>query len=143
MRPRGGPRRASSTVHTRDTFFRIVSQESLVCPRCADKTSVYPRHGPFDSLGEWVGLERYICTRCRRGFWHRAERRRRDEGGPVLEREGTAEPVRHDHDPAEPSRPDAALDALDVAPGPSAPGPPNLVALDEELARLRGKRKRR
>ena len=61
----------------------------------------------------------------------------------MLEGGGTAEPVRHDHDPAEPSRPDAALDALDVAPGPSAPVPPNLVALDEELARLRGKRKRR
>ena len=58
----------------------------------------------------------------------------------MLEREGTAEPVRRDHDPAETSRPDAALD---VASGPSAPGPPNLVALDEELARLRGKRKRR
>jgi hypothetical protein len=61
----------------------------------------------------------------------------------VLEGEGTAEPARHDHDPAETSRPDAALAALDAAADPSAPGPPNLAALDAELARLRGKRKGR
>jgi hypothetical protein len=88
-----------------------------------------------------VGLERYICTRCRRGFWHRPEPRQSAERRPAPE--GAAETEQHDHEPAQTSLPDAALAALDIAPGPSPSGPPNLAALDEDLARLRGKRKRR
>jgi len=88
-----------------------------------------------------MGLERYTCTRCRRGFWHRSSSRP-DTGqpGPDLAPYPTAyDPAAHDHDAAA----DAALVALDVTHDPSTPAPPDLAALDEELARLRGKRKRR
>lgn len=87
-----------------------------------------------------MGLERYTCTRCRHGFWHRLEERRR-VAPPVPD--GAAPLERHDRDVAEAPAPDAALAALDPGPGAAAPGPPDLAALDEELARLRGTRRRR
>ncbi|HEX9187500.1 MAG TPA: hypothetical protein VGB87_10535 [Vicinamibacteria bacterium] len=126
-------------------MFRVFGQPSLVCPRCAGEDGLYPGHGPFASLGEWVGLDRYICTRCRRSFWHRAVPRREHEWHVAG---GAAGPDRPDHDevPAEADSPDralAALAALDTAPGAEAPAPPDLAALDQELARLRGRRKRR
>jgi hypothetical protein len=89
-----------------------------------------------------VGLERYTCTRCRGGFWHRSSSRP-DTGQrrPDLAPYPTAyHPAAHDHDAAAAN---AAFVALDVTHDSSTPAPTDLAALDEDLARLRGKRKRR
>lgn len=108
--------------------FRLHRTHTLACTRCGSE-DVYPDTGPFGALGEFVGRGRYACRSCRRPFWTRAwVAPPHSADGPVLG----------------PRRPRAAtsLVALDdqAAPPTAAPRtatPPDLTALDAELARLR------
>jgi len=114
---------------------------SLECPRCG-RADAYPAPGPFGVVSEIVGLSRFACRACRRHFWQRIGAMLESPFGPeAASDDGLAfEP------PVEPTRP-TALEGLDAvaAPGPAAP--PDLSALDSEMARLRetarGSRSRR
>jgi hypothetical protein len=105
---------------------RILSRSSrtdtIACTRCGSE-DVYPDVGPFAALGEFVGRGRYACRSCRRPFWSRAwVAPPHSAEGPTL-----ASPRR---------RRAASLAALDQPPHAATPGPPDLTALDAELARL-------
>ena len=114
---------------------------SLECPRCG-RGDVYPAPGPFGIVSEIVGLSRFACRACRRHFWQRVGATLESPFGPVAESDdGLAfEP------PVEPTRP-TALEGLDAVTAHASPAPPDLSALDSEMARLReaarGSRSRR
>jgi len=112
---------------------------------------VYPAPNPLIALGDILGLERYTCVRCRRTFWRKAaalpdvarvEPGDSDEPGPE---EFTTPAESSPPDGTEAAREDTVvpLAALDAEPAPPSPGPADLATLDADLARLRGKRKKR
>jgi hypothetical protein len=96
--------------------------DTLACTHCGSE-DVYPDVGPFGALGGFVGRGRYACRSCRRPFWTRAW-----VTPPHSDEERTLASPRR--------RRAASLAALDQPPVAAPPGPPDLAALDAELARL-------
>jgi hypothetical protein len=111
---------------------RVFRAEALVCSHCGS-TELYPYAGLFGELGGVLGRVRYACRGCRRHSWRRpdAEVPREPSNEPQLEA-------------PRPPCAAASLDALDidVEHAPLPPPRTDLRALDEDLARVRRRRKK-